>query len=171
MTGGMLTPEAAVAHARLGEATTMEHYSLRQPSPVFPAPVGLRIIRVKAREAGAGWAVGHEVLRVVGIQPAVVYHYTREQEAPVHPDPALMDKDGWKFEHLEVRYAPVVITAEGRVAGLDPEDPRWCLVDPDASNDRVEIVAEALKAREVERQALERRIEEEEEVGREVEED
>jgi hypothetical protein len=149
----------------------MEHYSLRQPAPTFPAPAGSRVIRVQAREAAGGWVAGHEVLRVIGIQPLVVHHYSKEQVASVHPDPALMQKDGWKYEHLEMRYSPVVITPQGKVAGLDPDDPRWCLVDPDLPDDRVEIVAEALKAQEVERQALERRIEEEEEVEREVEED
>jgi hypothetical protein len=150
----------------------MEHYSLRQPAQGLSVPDGLRVVRVHVQEAeGGDWEVGHEVLRVVGVQPTVVHHFSREEVAPVHSEPSLMEEAGWRYERVEMRYAPVVITFEGRLIGLDPEDPRWFLIDPDVSEDRMEIIIEVLKAKEVERQVLERRIEEEEEVGREVEED
>ena len=84
----------------------MEHYSLRQPAQALPVPDGLRVIRVHVQEADGDWVAGHEVLRVVGIQPMVVHHFSREQVAPVHPEPALMEKAGWKYEHLEMRLCP-----------------------------------------------------------------
>jgi len=46
---------------------------------------------------------------------------------------------------------------------VKPDDPAWRLIEPETPDDRVESLAQTLKIKEVERRALERRIEEQEE--------
>jgi hypothetical protein len=140
----------------------MEHFSLLQPSQVIPVPPGTRVILVRAKEADGAWASSHEVLKVIGIQPMAVQHYARQEAAPIHPNPALLEKHGWQYVHLEMRYSPIFITARGKIAGIDPDDPRWYLVDPDVPEAQVQSLAEQLKAQEVERQEIEKRVEAEE---------
>lgn len=149
----------------------MEHYSLQQPGPVLPATGGMRVLVVRSRQVGGVWETTHDVLAVVGIQPITIHHYFIEATAPVHPDPILMEKHGWTYRHLEMRYAPVFITPEGRLSGIDPDDPRWSLISPEFTTEQIQALAVSLQTREVERQALERRIEEEEEIASDIEED
>jgi hypothetical protein len=149
----------------------MENYSLLQPSPVVPAPEGTRLILVRTHEGQTGWQVEHHILRVVGFQPTAVHHYTRDKAASVHPSHEMMDRHGWTYQHLEMRYAPVFIGPDGKLTSIDAHDPRWYLLEPGTPDDRVEVLAETLKAKEVERYRTERRLEEEDEVAGEVEED
>lgn len=149
----------------------MEHYALMEFAPIAPVVAGTRVIVVRARESGAAWTADFEVLAVLGIQPTVVRHYSRDEPAPVQPTPSLMERHGWQFHRLEYRYAPIYCTADGRLATADPDDPRWSLVHPGTPDDRIRVLAEKLKVLEVERRQNERRVEEEEEVEREVEED
>jgi hypothetical protein len=141
----------------------MEHFSLLQPAPLVQAPWGLRLLLVRVENKDGAWLAEHDVLKVVGIQPILAHHYAKETVAPVHPTADLMDKHGWRFEHLEMRYAPLYIDSEGKLATAVPDDPAWRLIEPDTPDDRVESLAQTLKTREVERRALERQIEEQEE--------
>lgn len=147
----------------------MEHYALLRPGAAIAAPPGLRLILVRTAQLGETWTTAHDLLKVVALQPTAVHHYVGQSVAPVHPDPALMAGQGWAYRHVEMRYAPVVVTPDGRLAALDPDDPRWSLVDADTPEARVEAIAETLKALEVERQLAERAIEEAEARGDEVE--
>ena len=140
----------------------MEHFALLQPAAILPAPPGTRLIFVRTVEQGTAWAVEHEVLCVVGIQPITAQHYSKETVSPVFPTPELMEKHGWGFDRLELRYAPIFVTREGRVATVAADDPCWQLVPPGTSDERIETLAAALKAKEGERQVIERRIEERE---------
>ncbi|HEX8202195.1 MAG TPA: hypothetical protein VF590_17090 [Isosphaeraceae bacterium] len=140
----------------------MEHFSLLQPAQVIPVAPGTRMILVRAREVDGAWTTSHEVLRVLGIQPMVVQHYSREKAAPIHPNPTLLEKHGWQYAHLELRYAPIYITPAGKIAGVNPDDPRWYLIDPAVPEAEVGRLAERLMAQEVERQELEKRVETEE---------
>ena len=137
----------------------VEHYALLQPGTAVAAPPGLRAIRVRNVPVGEARTIAHDLLRVVALQPTIVRHYAGDSVAPVHPDPALLAAQGWTYRHLEMRYAPVVIDADGRLEALDPDDPRWSLVDPDTPEARIEAIAEGLKAREVDRQLAERAAE------------
>lgn len=150
----------------------MEHFALRQPTQMIPAPPGSRIILVQTQEQAGTLATTYDVLHVVGFQGMCVYHYAADHVVPVHPTPALMHQQGWNYKHLEIRYAPVFINREGKLTMVEPEDPRWSLVDAEMPAERVEALAEALRTKEIRRQDLELRIENEtDEQGSEVEED
>jgi hypothetical protein len=149
----------------------MEHYSLCQPAPALAVPAGMQVILARASWIAGAWTAAHEVLPVVAIQPTVVHHYSHAKVAPVHPIPSLMEKHGWDFQRIETRYAPVFITAEGKLAVADPDDPSWLLVPPGVPNERIEVLAETLKAQEIARQEAEWRIEQQDEAADEVEED
>lgn len=150
----------------------MEHFALQQPIPMIAAPPGTRVILVQTLEREGTLVTSYDVLHVVGFQGMRVYHYAAERVLPVHPTRVLMHRQGWKYKHMEMRYAPIFIDREGSLSMVEPDDPRWALVDSEMPAERVEALGEALRAKEIRRQDIERQIENEtDEQGREVEED
>jgi hypothetical protein len=139
---------------------------------MVPIPSGMRVIVIRVEEESAGaWRTSHSVLPVIGIQQTSVSHYVRPEPAPVHQSPSLMESHGWEFRHVETRFAPVFLNAEGRISATDPDDPCWCIVPPETSDEQVRTIAESLKANEVQRLERETRIENTDELECEVEDD
>ena len=141
----------------------MEHYALHLPLSAIPAPAGMRAVVVRTDEAEDGsWSIVHDVLAVVGFQPSVVHHYASDEPRSVHPDPGSMERLGWHYRHQEARYAPIAVTRSGRLEPLDPDDPRWQLLPPETPSDRIDALARKLRDKEAVRQAVERRMEDQE---------
>ncbi|RUL87106.1 hypothetical protein [Tautonia sociabilis] len=138
----------------------MERYALRILQPGIPAPPGLRALVIREDpDRDDPSALSHQTLAVLAIQPQVVHHYSSDVPRPVHPDPLLMERLGWHYRHQESRLSPICLTADGRLAPLDPDDPSWLLLEPGTPDDRVELLARRLKDEELLRRTLEHSIE------------